>query len=161
VLSAVTTFSACLRRQVVYLVCGCMLSMCVRAWCTCLWDVWLWTPKHPTEKYIRNAHTHRQHTATYQMRRLFGMWLYVVYVCACLMYLSVGCLVVNNQTSHREVHQARTHIDNIQPHTKCVVYLVCGCMLSMCVSAWYTSLWDVWVFTTKHPTDKYIRHAHT
>jgi len=22
------------------------------------------------------------------------MWLYVVYVCACLMYLSVGCLVV-------------------------------------------------------------------
>jgi hypothetical protein len=26
---------------------------------------------------------------------LFGMWLYVVYVCACLMYLSVGCLVVN------------------------------------------------------------------
>jgi len=31
-----------------------------------------------------------------------------VYVCACLMY----------QTSHRQVHQARTHIDNIQPHTK-------------------------------------------
>ena len=30
-LSAVTSFSACLRRQVVYLVCGCMLSMCVRA----------------------------------------------------------------------------------------------------------------------------------
>ena len=30
-LSAVTTFSVCLRRQVVYLVCGCMLSMCVRA----------------------------------------------------------------------------------------------------------------------------------
>ena len=30
-LSALTTFSACLRRQVVYLVCGCMLSMCVRA----------------------------------------------------------------------------------------------------------------------------------
>jgi len=28
VLSAVTTFSACLR-QVVYLVCGCILSMCV------------------------------------------------------------------------------------------------------------------------------------
>ena len=25
---------------------------------------------------------------------LFGMWLYVVYVRACLMYLSVGCLVV-------------------------------------------------------------------
>jgi len=33
VLSAVTTFSACLRRQVVYLVCGCMLSVCV---CACL-----------------------------------------------------------------------------------------------------------------------------
>jgi hypothetical protein len=48
----------------------------------------------------------------------FGMWLYVVYVCACLMYLSVGCLVVHNQTSHRQVHHSRTHIDNIQPHTK-------------------------------------------
>ena len=54
-------FSACLHRQVVYLVCGCMLSTCV---------------------------------------------------CACLMYLFVGCLVVN-ETSHRQVHQARTHIDNI------------------------------------------------
>ena len=49
---------------------------------------------------------------------LFGMWLYVVYVCACLMCLSVGCLVVNNQISHRQVHQARTHIDNLQPRTK-------------------------------------------
>jgi len=29
------------------------------------------------------------------LRRLFGMWLYVVYVCVCVMYLSVGCLVVN------------------------------------------------------------------
>jgi hypothetical protein len=29
-------------------------------------------------------------------------------------HLSVGCLVVHNQTSHRQVHQARTHIDNIQ-----------------------------------------------
>jgi len=28
-LSAVTTFSACWRHPVVYLVCGCMLSMCV------------------------------------------------------------------------------------------------------------------------------------
>ena len=28
-------------------------------------------------------------------------------VCACLMYLSVGCLVVvHNQTSHKQVHQA-------------------------------------------------------
>jgi len=47
-LSAVTIFSACLRRQVVYLVYGCMLSMCVHALCTCLWDVWLFTTKHPT-----------------------------------------------------------------------------------------------------------------
>jgi hypothetical protein len=44
---------------------------------------------------------------------LFGMWHYVVCVCACLMYFSVGCLV-HNQTTHREVHQARTrtHIQN-------------------------------------------------
>jgi hypothetical protein len=39
-------FSACLFRQVVYLVCGCMLSMCVR------------------------AQAHRQHTATYQINNL-------------------------------------------------------------------------------------------
>ena len=52
-LSAVTTFSACLRRQVVYLVCGCMLSMCVRA------DV-----------LVCGTHTHRQHTATHQINNL-------------------------------------------------------------------------------------------
>jgi hypothetical protein len=68
--NAVTTFSASLRRQVVYLVCGCN----------------------------------------------------VVYVCACLMYLSVGCLVVN-------------------------------CLFSDCLINCQ--------FTSKHPTDKYIRHAHT
>jgi len=55
VLSAVTTFSACLRRQVVYLLCGCMLSMCVRACCTCLTE---------------GTHTHKQHTATYQINNL-------------------------------------------------------------------------------------------
>ena len=55
------------------------------------------------------------------LRRLFGMWLCVVYVCACLIYLSVGCLVVNcsqpniPQTSTSSTH---THINNIQPHTK-------------------------------------------
>jgi len=31
------------------------------------------------------------------LRRLFGMWRNVVYVCACLMYLSVECLVVKSQ----------------------------------------------------------------
>jgi hypothetical protein len=39
------------------------------------------------------------------------MWLYVVYVCACVPYVLVcgtfGCEL--NQTSHRQVHQARTH----------------------------------------------------
>jgi len=35
------------------------------------------------------------------LRRLFGMWLYGVYVCACLMYLSVGCLVVNSRNNVR------------------------------------------------------------
>ena len=58
-LSAVTTFSAFLRRQVVYSVCGCMLSMCVRV---------EFTTKYPTDKYIR--HAHRQHTATYQINNL-------------------------------------------------------------------------------------------
>jgi len=38
----------------------------------------------------------------------------LTYLCVCLMYLSVGFA----HTSHRQVHQARTHIDNIQPHTK-------------------------------------------
>ena len=58
-------FSACLRRQVVYLVCGCMLSMCVRARCTCLWDVWVWL-------LLLCLFT--------SSSCLFGMWLYVVYV---------------------------------------------------------------------------------
>jgi hypothetical protein len=40
VLSAVTTFPAYLRRQVVYLVCGRMLSMCVCVCvCVCVPDV--------------------------------------------------------------------------------------------------------------------------
>jgi hypothetical protein len=48
------------------------------------------------------------------LRLLFGMWLYVVYVCACLMYLSVGCLVVNSQpnipqTSTSDTHTHRQH----------------------------------------------------
>ena len=51
-----------------------VVYVCVRAWCTCLWDVWLWTvqftTKHPTDKYIRHAHTHRQHTSTYQINNL-------------------------------------------------------------------------------------------
>ena len=57
-LSAVTTSSACLRRQVVYFVCGSMLSMCVRA-CLMYLSVGclVVTTKHPTYKYIRHAHT--------------------------------------------------------------------------------------------------------
>jgi len=75
VLSAVTAFSTCLRRQVVYLVCRCMLSMRVRAWCTCLWDVWLWTVVNSSQPNIpqtstSGTHTHRQHTATYQISNL-------------------------------------------------------------------------------------------
>ena len=72
-------FSACLRRQVVYLVCGCMLSMCV---CACL---------------------------MYLIICYVAVCCLCVCVCVCLMYLSVGCLVVHNQTSHRQVHHARTH----------------------------------------------------
>jgi hypothetical protein len=37
------------------------------------------------------------------------MWLYVVYVCACLMYLSVGCLVVK--------HTATYQINNLTTQT--------------------------------------------
>ena len=48
-------------------------------------------------------HTHRQHTATYQINNLTTQ---------------TSREVVNHQTSHRQVYQARTHIDNIQPHTK-------------------------------------------
>jgi hypothetical protein len=54
---------------------------------------------------------------------LFGMWLYVVYLCECPMYLSVGCLVVNSsrpdnpQTGTPGTH-THTQIDNIQPHTE-------------------------------------------
>ena len=41
-------------------------------------------------------------TSLLALRRLFGMWLYVVYVCACLMSLSVGCLVVNCECVFRK-----------------------------------------------------------
>jgi hypothetical protein len=77
-------FSACLHGQAVYLVCGCMLFMCVCAWCTCLstdvcaclmylsvyrrvcvpdvlvcWQtcVRAWCTCLSTDKYIRHAHT--------------------------------------------------------------------------------------------------------
>jgi len=48
---------------------------------------------------------------------LFGMWLYVVYVCACLMYLSVGCLVAQpniSQTSTSGTHKHRQHTATYQ-----------------------------------------------
>ena len=59
--------------------------------------------------------------------------LLVCVVKLCIWYVAVCCLCVcvpdilvcgmfgcehHNQTSHRQVHQARTHIDNIQRHTK-------------------------------------------
>jgi len=59
-----------LRRQVVYLVCGYVLSMCV---CVCVSDL---------------------------------------LVCGRFDF------EFHNQTSHRQVHQALTRMDNIQPHTK-------------------------------------------
>jgi len=51
--------SACLCRQVVYLVCGCMLSMCL-----CVPDVLV------CQTNTSGTHTHRQHTATYQINNL-------------------------------------------------------------------------------------------
>jgi hypothetical protein len=39
--------------------------------------------------------------------KLFIWYVAVYHLCVC------ECLM-----SHRQVHQARTHIDNIQPHTK-------------------------------------------
>ena len=70
---------------------------------------------------------------------LFGMWLYVVYVSACLMYLSVGCLVVFTT----KLFGMWLYVVYV---SACLMYLSVGCLV---------------VFTTKHPTDKYIRHAHT
>jgi hypothetical protein len=58
VLSAVTIFSACLRRQVVYF--GYVAVCCL---CVCVPDVLVcgmlgcFTIKHLTDKYIRHAHT--------------------------------------------------------------------------------------------------------
>jgi len=48
---------------------------------------------------------------------LFGVCLYVVYVCACLMYLSLGCLVVKPnipQTNTSGMHTHRQHTDTYQ-----------------------------------------------
>jgi len=52
------------------------------------------------------------------------IWYVAVMLSMCVrawMHLSVGCLVVNcSQPTHPtdKYIQARTHIDNIQPHTK-------------------------------------------
>jgi hypothetical protein len=46
---------------------------------------------------------------------LCGMWLYVVYVCVCLMYLSMGCSVVNipqTNTSGTHIQTTYSHIPN-------------------------------------------------
>ena len=47
---------------------------------------------------------------------LFGMWLYVVYVCSCLMYLSVGVVSQPNipQTSTSGTHTHRQHTATYQ-----------------------------------------------
>ena len=50
---------------------------------------------------------------------LFGMWLYVVYVCACLLYLSVGCLVVNSSQpniSYTSTSGTHTHRQHTPPY---------------------------------------------
>jgi hypothetical protein len=48
--------------------------------------------------------------------KLFIWYMAVRYLCVCVPdYLSVGCLVVSSQPN---IPQARTHIDNVQPHTK-------------------------------------------
>ena len=50
--------------------------------------------------------------------KLFIWCVAICCLCVCVPdVLDVGCLVVN-RTSHRQVHQACTHIDNIQQHTK-------------------------------------------
>jgi len=106
--SAITTFSACLCRLFgmrLYVVCNIIFAL-----------EWF-------------------HDYIYQdMKKKLSIWRKgygLTYVCACLMYLSVGCLVVNclllrvgavrvhitrnkrqftTNTSHRQVHQACTHI---------------------------------------------------
>jgi hypothetical protein len=39
-----------------------------------------------------------------------------LYVCP--VYLSVSCLVVHDQTTHRQVHRTHIQIEGIRPHTK-------------------------------------------
>jgi hypothetical protein len=63
VLSDVTTFSAYLRRQVVYLVCGCNVVYV----CACVPDVLVcgmfgYEHNQTSHRQVHQAHTHRQHT---------------------------------------------------------------------------------------------------
>ena len=98
--SAVTTFSACLRRLFAVAVCCLQYNICTRMipwlylprheekwsiWrkgygltyvCACVPDVLVCgmfgcelTTTHPTDKYIRHAHTHRQHYSHIQNKR--------------------------------------------------------------------------------------------
>jgi len=75
-LSAVTTFSACLRCQVVCMVCGlCCLCVCAPDVLVCgMFGCELSFTVHnqTSHRQVHQArtHTHRQHTATYQINNL-------------------------------------------------------------------------------------------
>jgi len=71
VLSAVTTsLVVCVVKLFIWYVTVCCLCVCVPDVLVCGMFGCELTTKHPTDKYIRHAHTHRQHTATYQINNL-------------------------------------------------------------------------------------------
>ena len=117
---------------------------------------------------------------------LFGMWLYVVYVCACLMYLSVGYLVVKSQPNIPQTSTPSTHTHRQHTATHCEITNIpqtgtSGTHTHRQHTATHTVKSQPNIpqtstsgththrqhkathceITTKHPTDKYIRHAHT
>ena len=63
----------------------CRLCVCVHE-VTCLWDVCWYVVVCRLCVCVHDVLV---------CGMFVGMWLYVVYVCACMVYLSVGCLVVN------------------------------------------------------------------
>ena len=124
--------SSCLLGMWLYVVYVCAWLMYLSVWCLVVKQ-----PKHHTDNYIRHAHTQTTYSripnkqledankqissnSTKHVVKLF-IWC-VALCCSCVCVADVlvcgmfGC--ETNKTSHRQVHQARTHIDSIQPHTK-------------------------------------------
>jgi hypothetical protein len=86
-----------------------LLLLCLFASSSCLFGMWLYVVCNiifALEWFHDFIYTRYEESEAYD-----GKWCRLTYVCACLMYLSVGCLVVNCLL--RRVAAARVHITGL------------------------------------------------